>query len=146
MVTLSPVSSTIKGQRGEKASVASVHHRLKRAIAMASAEKPFIRFTHSKALRKRTLDVLDAIDEVPDPTPLREDLSALLSELTEAGMQFFFLDNVKKLKMGFVVTQSSNIGVASVLRIMAPTVRNIVGRMDKKQMKQVSKIMRGLMK
>ncbi len=112
---------------------------------MPPAEKPFLRFTHSKALRRRTLDVLDAIDEVPDPTPLREDLSALLSELTEAGMQFFFLDNVKKLKMGFVVTQSSNIGVASVLRIMAPTVRNIVGRMDKKQMKQVSKIMRGLM-
>ncbi len=112
---------------------------------MPHAPKPYFRFTHSKALRIRTLKVLDDIDADADPTPHQNALASLLSELTEAGMQFFFLDNVKKLKMGFVVTQSANLGVGSVLRIMAPTIRNIVGRMDKKQLKQVSTIMRQMM-
>lgn len=112
---------------------------------MPAANKPYFKFTHSKALRKRTLAVLDDIDADIDPTPHRDALSANLSELTEAGLQFFFLDNVEKLKMGFVLTQSANLGIGSVLRIMAPTIRNIVGRMDKKQLKQVSKIMRQMM-
>jgi len=112
---------------------------------MPPAQKPFIRFTHSKALRVKTLKVLDAIDEDATQDGLKEDLSALLVDLTEAGMQFFFLDPVAKLKMGFVVSQSSNLGVGSVLRIMGPLVRNIVSRMDKKQLRQVSRIMRQMM-
>lgn len=112
---------------------------------MPPAPKPYFKFTHSKALRTRTLAVLNDIDADTDPTPHRDALSENLSELTEAGMQFFFLDNVEKLKMGFVVTQSANLGVGSVLRIMTPIIRNIVGRMDKKQLKQVSKIMRQMM-
>jgi hypothetical protein len=112
---------------------------------MPPAAKPFFRFTHSKALRVKTLKILDAIDKDTDPTPHRNDLADNISELTEAGMQYFFLGPMESLKMGFVVSQAANLGVISVLRIMGPTVRNIISRMDKKQLRQVSKIMRQMM-
>ena len=112
---------------------------------MASAAKPFIRFTHSKALRKKTLKVLDAIDEDDDPTENREALCGIINELTDTGMHFFFLDPLKSLKMGFVMDQAAGLGVNGVLRIMGPTIRNIVARMDAKQLRQVSKLLREMM-
>jgi len=111
----------------------------------AKATKPFFRFTHSKALRVKTLKVLDAIDEDDDPTEHREALCLVINELTDTGMHFFFLDPLASLKMGFVMDQAAGLGVSGVLRIMGPTIRNIVGRMDKKQLRQVSKLMREMM-
>lgn len=112
---------------------------------MPTATKPFFRFTHSKALRVKTLKVLKAIDEGDEPTEQREALCAVIHELTEAGMQFFFLGPLKSLKMGFVVDQAAGLGVNGVLRILGPTIRNIVGRMNAKQLRQVSKVMREMM-
>lgn len=112
---------------------------------MPAAAKPYIRFTHSKALRTRTLKILDAIDTEADPTEYRDDLSAVIANLTDAGMHAYFLDTLHTLKMGFVVEQGAGLGVNSVLRIMGPTIRNIISRMDKKQLRQVSKAMRQMM-
>ena len=112
---------------------------------MPSAAKPSLRFTHSKALRKRTLKLLDAIDEDDDPTVHREDIADHVCELTKTGMQFFFVETVKKLKMGLVVDQTAKLGVNGVLRVMTPTIRNIIGRMNKKQLRGLSKHMRGMM-
>lgn len=112
---------------------------------MPTAAKPYIRFTHSKALRTKTLKILDAIDTDADPTGHREDLSTVITDLTNAGMHGYFLDTLHSLKMGFVVEQGAGLGINSVLRIMGPTIRNIVTRMDKKQLRQVSKAMRQMM-
>ena len=112
---------------------------------MPPAAKPYLRFTHSKALRKKTLEILDAIDNDPDPTEHRAALADNIVELTDAGLHFFFLEPLGQVKMGFVVTQSATLGINSVLRIMGPTVRNIVGRMNKKQLRQISRRMRKMM-
>jgi len=117
----------------------------KTPAAKASAEKPFLRFTHAKPLRVRTLKVLDAIDTDEDPLPQRDVLGKLIVELSDAGLHFFFLEPVGKLKMGFVVNQTASLGIGSVMRVLGPTVRNIVGRMDKQQLRQVSGIMRQMM-
>jgi len=112
---------------------------------MPAAEKPFMRFTHSKALRNRTLKVLDAIDEEDDPTEYCEDLAEIIVELNEAGIKFFFMDPLHKLKMGSAIERTADFGIYGTLRIMGPAVRTIVGRMDKRQLRKVSKIMRGMM-
>jgi len=112
---------------------------------MPAAAKPFLRFTHTKARRKETLKVLDAIDNEADPTEYRGDLSDIIASLTDDGMHFFFLRPLDKLKLGFVVNQSASLGINSVLRIMNATVRNVISRMDKKQLRQVSRTMREMM-
>ena len=110
-----------------------------------NVDKPFFRFSHSKKLRTQTLKVLDKIDDAEDPTIHRGALASLVVELTDAGMTFFFLDPLHKLKMGFVMDQTANLGLSSVLRILAPMVRNIIGRMDDKQLRFVSTYIRDLM-
>ena len=112
---------------------------------MPAAPKPHIKFTHTKAVRKRTLRILDDIEEDDDPTIHREALGDIIVELSETGLNFFFIAPLSKLKMGFVVNQSANLGIAGTLRVLGPTVRNIVGRMDRKQLRRVSKEMRSMM-
>ncbi len=112
---------------------------------MPPAAKPFFRFTHAKPLRTRTLGILDAIDMDIDPCAHREALANLIVDLTGEGMNFFFLVPLTKLKMGMIINQSASLGVGSVVRIMGPILRNIIGRMDKKQLRHVSKIMREMM-
>jgi hypothetical protein len=113
--------------------------------AMPPATKPGFRFTHSKALRTRTLKLLDAVDSGDDPVAQRDALGEHIVELTDAGLHFFFAEPVAKLKMGFVVNQAAGLGLGSVLRVMGPTIRNIVGRMDAKQLRSLSRIMRQMM-
>lgn len=112
---------------------------------MPPAPKPFYRFTHSKPLRVQTLKLLDAIDLEADPCVYRVVLADHIVELTSTGMTFFFLAPLAKLKMGILVNQSASLGVGSVVRVMGPILRNVIGRMDKKQLRQVSKIMREMM-
>lgn len=112
---------------------------------MAPAPKPEIRFNYSKSLHKRAIKVLDAIDSDSDPTVHRDDVSAVINELANAGMQYFFLDSLKKMKMGMVANQAAGLGVSSTLRIMGPMIRNIVGHADKKQLRILSKRMRTMM-
>ena len=95
---------------------------------MPPTPKPYYKFTHSKPLRKKTLKILDAIDTDDDPTEHRTDLSDNIAELCDTGMKYFFLDPLAKLKMGFVVEQSAKLGVTSALRVMGPTVRQVIGR------------------
>lgn len=115
-------------------------------LTMPPATKPYFRFVHSRALRAQTLEILDAIDTEPDPCLHRAALANHIVVLTESGFQFFFLDPITKLKMGFIVEQSAGLGVSSVVRILSPIVNNIVARMDKKQLRQASRIMRDMMK
>lgn len=112
---------------------------------MSTSKKPSIRFTLTKALHNRTVKVIDAIDAAEDPTECRDDLAAIIIELNEKGMDFFFMQPLMKLKMGVVVERTAQVGFNGVTAVMGPTVRGVVRRMDAKQIRKVSKIIRGMM-
>ena len=113
----------------------------------APKEMPFFRFPHSQELRDETLAVLDAIDD-PDNDPLeyKDELSVVINSLMDAGMKYFFLVPMKRLQLNAVVYQSGVIGLMGVLGIVAPMVRNVLGHLSAKQLREVSKIMREMMK
>ena len=96
----------------------------------ASAAKPFLRFHHSAALRAKTLKVLEAVEGAEHSGPLTD----LILELTEAGMDAFFLQSLKATKANFVVQQSAALGLSGVQKVMGTVTRNIIGRMDDKQL------------
>jgi hypothetical protein len=54
----------------------------------------------------------------------------LVVELTNSGMDYCFLKPLLLAKVGFVIQQSANLGVAGATRIMAPMIRNIIARLD----------------
>jgi len=99
--------------------------------------KPFIRFHHSHELRARTLEVLETVENADKPSAHSGRLTELVLELTDCGMDQFFLQSLKATKVNFVVQQSAAIGMSGVQKVVGTVIRNIVGRMDDRQLLSV---------
>ena len=106
---------------------------------------PSLRFFHSEALRAKTLAVLDGLETGGDPTTQREALAAVVVELTETGLEYYFVKPVKAAEVGFMAEQSTKLGISSILRVMAPVTRRIIGGMDAAQLRVVAAHLRHLM-
>ena len=112
---------------------------------MVDSPKPHIRFHYSEELHKRTIEVLDALEQAEDPTTYREALGDLVVELTKAGMDYFFVRPLELAEMGFMTRKSAQLGMATTQRVMGPIIRKVIGGMDKDQLLIVCDYMRQLM-
>ena len=52
-------------------------------------------------------------------------------------MDQFFLQSLKATKANFVVQQSASLGLSGVQKVMGTVTRNIIGRMDDRQLLSV---------
>ena len=96
--------------------------------------KPFLRFHHSRELRVKTLAALVAVENAEKASAHAGELTELVLELTDSGMDQFFLQSLKATKANFVVQQSAALGLAGVQKVMGTVIRNILGRMDDRQL------------
>jgi len=121
--------------------------RAKRLVkASAPSGKPFLRFYHSEALRAKTLDVLTTLEKAKDSTQHRNALADIVVELTDNGMDYFFMRPLKLAKVGFLVEQSANLGLGATKRVFGSVIRNVIGRMDNPQLRSVCSSIRQMMK
>jgi hypothetical protein len=102
--------------------------------AVERVSKPFLRFYHSHELRVKTLEVLVAVEGAEKATAYSGQLTELVLELTDCGMDQYFLQSLKATKASFVVQQSAALGLAGVQKVMGTVIRNILGRMDDRQL------------
>src|ERR1035437_6895370 len=116
------------------------------AKASSPSAQPFIRFYHSKSLRAKTLAVLPTLEKAKDSTQHRDALADIVVELTDSGMEYYFLRPLKLAKAGFFVEQSANLGMAATTRLLGSVIRNIIGHMDNPQLLTVCGYIRQLMK
>jgi hypothetical protein len=100
----------------------------------APVERPFLRFHHSQTLRAKTLEVLETVEAAENPIVHSGQLTELVLELTKSGMDQYFLQSLKTAKANFVVQQSAALGLSGVQKVMGTVIRNIIGRMDDKQL------------
>ena len=105
-----------------------------------------MRFSHSEALRTKTLDVLTTLEQSDDPTAHRGALAKLVVELNDVGMKFYFMEPLKLAKPGFLVEQSANLGMAGAIQVIGSVVRKIIGRMEAPQLLSVCASIRQLMR
>lgn len=118
----------------------------KQSVAPAPLpERPFLRFYHSELLRARTLAVLTTLEQARDSTQHRAALSALVLELTESGMEYYFLRPLQLANVGRLVEQSARMGLGGVKQLITPVIRNTIGRMDQQQLLTVCSYIRMLM-
>jgi hypothetical protein len=96
--------------------------------------KPFLRFHHSHELRVKTLEVLMTVENAERATAYSGELTELVLELTDHGLDQYFLQSLKATKANFVVQQSAALGMACVQKVMGTVIRNILGRMDDRQL------------
>lgn len=113
--------------------------------AAAPASKPFMRFHHSHELRVRTLEVLVTVESAEKATFHSGELTELILELTDAGMDQYFLQPLKATKASFVVQQSAALGLAGVQKVTGTVIRNMLGRMDDRQLLSVCASIRQFM-
>ena len=111
-----------------------------------SPQPPSLRFCYAEELHAKTLHLLETLEQADDPTRHRGALGDLVVELTNAWMDDYFLQPLRLAKVGFVVQQTANLGVAGATRIMAPMIRNIIGRLDKNQLLTIGDCIRHLMR
>ena len=120
--------------------------RVKPPVKVSSpSSQPFLRFYHSESLRAKTFAVLATLERAKDSTQHRGALADIVVELTDSGMEYYFLRPLKLAKTGFFVESSANVGMAATIGVLAPVIRNIIGRMDKAQLLTVCSYIRQLM-
>jgi len=107
------------------------------ARSITPAPAPFLRFHHSHELRARTLEVLLAVESADAASDCSGHLSDLVIELTNSGLDQYFLQPLKVAKASFVIQQSATLGVSGMQKIMGTVVRNVIGRMDDRQLLSV---------
>ncbi len=112
----------------------------------AAKEKAFLRFYHSNELRAKTLAVLAALEQAPDPGKHADALADVVVELTSAGMEFYFMRPLTEAKAGFIVEKSANLGLTGSVRVMGSVIRSVIGRMDGDQLLSVCGSLRELMR
>jgi len=107
---------------------------------------PSLRFYHSQSLRTKTLAVLTSLEKAKERTQHRGALAEIVVELTDAGMEYYFLRPLKVAEAGFFVEQSASLGIAATTGVLASVMRSIIGGMDDDQLLSVCSYIRQLMK
>jgi hypothetical protein len=103
----------------------------------AASSRAFLRFYHSEGLRRKTLSVIGDLERAPDATAHRDALADVVVELMKSGLDAYFMKPLKLAKAGFILQQSANLGVAGAEQVMGSVIRNIIGRMDGRQLLSV---------
>ena len=115
-----------------------------RRVAPAEVEKPFLRFYHSSDLQARTHAVLSALEAAPELDGHGDALADLVAELTEAGMNDYYLRALKSAKVGFVVEQSARLAMSGAVKLISSVSRKFIVRMDSDQLLVVAEHIRKL--
>jgi hypothetical protein len=138
-------SASAPAKAGAKSTVKAV---AKAAVKKSSAKKPVdepsMRFYHSKALREKTFAVLDEIEASPGHPRHGDVMADLVTELIDAGMDYYFMRALKQANVGFVVEQSARMGMSGAVKLISSVNRRFIVRMDKVQLLVVAQHIREL--
>lgn len=111
-----------------------------------AGEMPSLRFRYPAALHAQALEVLEALETAEDATRHRGALSDVVLELTEAGLDYYFVKAVRDADVGYVAEQTTKLGLSSIRKVMGPVVRRVIGGMSADQLRSVGGHIRELMK
>ena len=112
--------------------------------AKKTTTAPSLRFFHSEELRIQTLRVLDAIDTTPDHPKHGQTLADLVSDLVDAGMDYYFLRALNAANVGFVAEQSAKLGMSGAVKLISSVSRKYLERMEPQQLQIVAQHLRTL--
>ena len=88
--------------------------------------------------------VLDALETADAPEDHRGALADLVTELTESGMDYYYMRALKLSNAGFVAQRSAGVGISTAVRMISTVTRQFIMRMDGKQLLAVASHIRDL--
>ena len=106
----------------------------------AKRSEPTIRlsFPLSPDLRKQTLETIAALRESSDRRQHIPLLSDLISDLTEAGLEYYFVHSLEKAGVGVIGVSTAKLGIASTAKGLPVVVNKVVGLMSDDQLSAVA--------
>ncbi len=137
-----PKTAAARAKAGAKSAAKSAAKST--ATPVPAAAEPSLRFHHSHELRARTHAVLGALESSSDHGPHRATVADLVAELTEAGMDYYYLRALRLAEVGFVVEQSARLGVSGAAKLISSVSRKFILRMDRPQLLAVARHIREL--
>ena len=87
---------------------------------------------------RRIEDVLGRMREARDPRALVEDLALLVAELTERGLDRYFLEPLRRVEAGPVARSAARLGVSAAARTLPPMVRRVLRSLDGEQLRGIA--------
>lgn len=88
--------------------------------------------------------VLTALEGADDPEDHREALADLVTELTESGMDYYYLRALKLSNAGTLTQQSAKLGMAGAVKMISGVSRRFIMRMNGKELLAVAGHIRSL--
>jgi hypothetical protein len=105
---------------------------------------PYLRFYHSKQLREKTELVLAAVEAEAQHAKHAQAVADLVTELIEAGMDYYFLKALKIAEVGFIAEQSARLGMSGAVKLISSVSRKFIVGMDQAQLLVVATHIRSL--
>ena len=90
------------------------------------------------------LGVLAELEESDNPETHREALADLVADLTEAGMDYYYLRALKLSNAGQLAQQSAKLGLAGAGKMISSVSRRFIMRMNDKELLAVAGHIRSL--
>jgi hypothetical protein len=90
------------------------------------------------------LEVLTALEKADDPEKHRGALADLVAELTESGMDYYYLRALRLADSGYVAQQSARLGMSGAVKMISSVSRRFIMSMDKAQLLVVAAHIRSL--
>jgi hypothetical protein len=124
--------------------VATTARRPAESVKQTANTEPSLRFHVSKQLQAKTDAVLAALEAAPDAAGHGDAVAQLVAELTEVGMDYYYLKALRLAQVGFVAEQSARLGLSGAARIISSVSRKYIVRMDQDQLLVVARHIREL--
>jgi hypothetical protein len=76
----------------------------------------FFKFTVSKKTEKKIRKLLEEIDGAEKPKSFSKELSDVVNILLDEGMDYFFIESLKRLKVNAIVRKPFELGINTSIR------------------------------
>ena len=95
-------------------------------------------FPLSEELRQQTVETLAKLRESSDRRKHIPLLSNLISDLTETGLEYYFVHSLKQAGVGLIGVSTAKLGIASTSKGIPVVMNKVVGLMSDNQLLAVA--------
>ena len=115
-----------------------------RPARTTAAAQPSLHFHYPESLRAKTHAVLEALEAAPEHPGHAKAMAQLVSELVEAGMDYYFMRALRQADVGFVAERTARVGMSGALTLINSMSRKYIVRMGSGQLLVVARHIREL--
>ncbi len=97
-----------------------------------------VAFSISAELRRRCEAVIDAIRQAEDPSDHLDELAEVVVDMTDCGLDFYFLHPLERAGAGRVAKTTTRVGLAAARRGLPAVIRRVMASFTDEQVLEIA--------